>query len=279
MTSPNDDNVIAIGALGGSGTRAVAQLLIDAGIYMGNPLNFANDNTFFTACFMNPEWQARAKPETIRQRISVFEEYMRSRNISGSKLNELERLPYSMAYQYPPDLFPTLRKQKPFKKPLNTWGWKEPNTHIYLKELADYFPNLKYIHVLRHGLDMAFARNKKQLFNWGHLFGIDAHENESEASISRKQLDYWIKSSREIINTGNELLRERFYTLRYEDICLNPEKEIPPLLAFLGLSPEMTHELKDVFQLSEGSGRYKQHDLKIFSKEQLDAVNELGFEI
>ncbi len=279
MTSQHQDDVIAIGALGGSGTRAVAQLLIDAGIFMGNPLNFANDNTFFTACFMNPSWQAMASAGDIAQRISIFEKYMRSRSISKAELDKLERLPYSTSYQYPPDLFPTLRNQAALKEPLTTWGWKEPNTHIYLEQLANYFPKLKYIHVLRHGLDMAFARNKKQLFNWGHLFGIEAKEDESAEEISRKQLDYWIHSTNKVMETGNQLLGDRFYVLRYEDVCLNPEREIPVLLNFLGLDPKMAAGLKDVFKLSDGSGRYKKHDLAIFSPEQLTEVEMLGFEI
>ncbi len=279
MTSKHHDDVIAIGALGGSGTRAVAQLLIDAGIYMGDPLNFANDNTFFTACFMNPGWQAMASAGGINQRIGIFEEYMRQRNISKSELDKLERLPYSTAYQYPPDLFPTLKKQKALKKPFTTWGWKEPNTHIYLEQLANYFPKLKYIHVLRHGLDMAFARNKKQLFNWGHFFGIEANESDSPEEISRKQLDYWIHSTAKVMDTGNQLLGDRFYVLRYENVCLNPEREIPLLLSFLGLDPKLTSKLKDVFQLSEGSGRYKEQDLGIFSPEQLTEVERLGFKI
>ncbi len=279
MISKHHDNVIAIGALGGSGTRAVAQLLIDSGIYIGDPLNFANDNTFFTACFMNPGWQSTASAEGIAQRMGIFEEYMRHRNISKTELDELERLPYSTTFQYPPDLFPTLRKQSALKNPLTIWGWKEPNTHIYLEQLANYFPKLKYIHVLRHGLDMAFARNKKQLFNWGHLFGIEANENESPESISRKQLDYWIRSTNKVLETGNQLLGDRFYILRYEEVCLSPQREIPLLLNFLGLDPKMATGLKDVFQLSEGSGRYKEHDLGIFSREQLRAVEDMGFEV
>ena len=46
--------VIAIGALGGSGTRAIAQVLMDAGIYLGDSLNNANDNKLFTRLFKNP---------------------------------------------------------------------------------------------------------------------------------------------------------------------------------------------------------------------------------
>lgn len=40
--------IISIGALGGSGTRAIAQVLIQADVFMGDDLNNSSDNLFFT---------------------------------------------------------------------------------------------------------------------------------------------------------------------------------------------------------------------------------------
>lgn len=280
MNSKFEDEVVAVGALGGSGTRAVAQLLIQMGIYMGDPLNFANDNTFYTACFMNPQWKQTSSLQDIENRISIFETYMRAGEISNSDLNNIERLPYSLSHQYPPELFPYLRKKKNSNDTLNHWGWKEPNTHIYLRELADYFPRLKYIHVLRHGLDMAFAKNKKQLINWGSLYGIEAHSEEDETSLAQKQLEYWIRSTQAVLKTAEEKLGDRFYLLRYEDFCLEPKKHIPELLKFLGFKGSIDQKkLNKVFKLSKGSGRYKDHKLDIFSSQQLAALQNLGFSV
>ena len=47
------------------------------------------------------------------------------------------------------------------------WGWKIPGNFYILKQLAERYPNLKYIHSLRNGLDMAFSKNQNQLNNWG----------------------------------------------------------------------------------------------------------------
>jgi hypothetical protein len=41
--------------------------------------------------------------------------------------------------------------------PISMWGWKEPNTHVVLDRLWAELPRLKYVHVRRHGLDMAFS--------------------------------------------------------------------------------------------------------------------------
>ncbi|MCK4821383.1 hypothetical protein KA005_36800 [bacterium] len=43
-----------IGALGGSGTRLVSEILIHSSVYFGQDLNIANDNLLFTYLFKHP---------------------------------------------------------------------------------------------------------------------------------------------------------------------------------------------------------------------------------
>ncbi len=45
------DSPVAIGGVGGSGTRVVAQLLMKLGFYIGSDLNKANDNLWFVLLF------------------------------------------------------------------------------------------------------------------------------------------------------------------------------------------------------------------------------------
>lgn len=63
---------------------------------------------------------------------------------------------------------------------------------------------MKYIHVLRHGLDMAFSNNIQQLKNWGLKFNIKLSGEETESQIAVKQLDYWIESTKDIIQKMNQ---------------------------------------------------------------------------
>jgi hypothetical protein len=55
-------------------------------------------------------------------------------------------------------------------KKLDGWGWKEPNTYIILEKLNEYYPNMKYIHLIRNGLDMAFSENQNQVKLWDLYF-------------------------------------------------------------------------------------------------------------
>lgn len=51
-----NQKIIAIGAVGGSGTRVVAKIFMDAGVFVGDDLNAQNDNLTFTQLFKNPDW-------------------------------------------------------------------------------------------------------------------------------------------------------------------------------------------------------------------------------
>ncbi|MDQ2935964.1 MAG: sulfotransferase [Acidobacteriota bacterium] len=47
--------------------------------------------------------------------------------------------------------------------PARPWGWKEPRTIFLLAFFHKYFPNMKFLHVVRDGRDMACSANQNQL--------------------------------------------------------------------------------------------------------------------
>ena len=61
--------IVAIGALGGSGTRVVAQIISNLGVDIGDNLNYPNDNLIFTALFRAPKWYKNASQTDIRKRL------------------------------------------------------------------------------------------------------------------------------------------------------------------------------------------------------------------
>ena len=110
-------------------------------------------------------------------------------------------------------------------------GWKEPNTHIVLPYLLQALPNLHYVHVIRHGLDMAFSSNVAQVRLWGEL--LSGHSLDAENPADR--FAYWCAVHQRLatvatqfpgrvtvcpIDQGRETVRER----------------LRPVLSALGLS-------------------------------------------
>jgi len=180
-------------------------------------------------------------------------------------------------------IWPFMRAKTMIRSKINTleyigWGWKEPNTHIYLEYLAKYFDDLKYIHVIRNGLDMAFSRNQSQLFNWGEIFGISLNSSEP---LPKKSLQYWIKANKRAISFGHELLNKRFLIVNFDNLCLNPKGEIALLVDFLEIDIKSIklHELEKLPKKPKSTGRYRDQDLSIFNKEEIEAVIDLGFDV
>src|SRR3972149_1061765 len=208
---------VAIGGVGGSGTRVGAEILIHLGFYMGKDLNSANDNLWFTLLFKRPRWfleNSEKNESQIVKGLSIFEKAMT-----------------------------LIRSKKPDTSRYIGWGWKEPNTHIYIELLDKYFQNLKYIHLIRHGIDMAYSSNQSQVYNWGTMFGIKA--DDPSTPLPKLSLKYWNKANRRAMDFGYKLLRERFLVVNFDKLCTNPWCEIERLIDFLGIDPKHIniHEL------------------------------------
>jgi hypothetical protein len=274
--------MIAIGALGGSGTRAVAEVLIQAGLYLGNDLNEANDNLLFTRLFKDPIWYKQSSNYKIKRRLDIFSKYMQRDVISPIDFMEICRAANANPIVSSAGDFYTGMLKKVWKKPdtKHAWGWKEPNTQIYLDHLMDWASDLKYIHVTRHGLDMAFSKNKQQLYNWGWKFDIHINGQETEEELTIKQLDFWIRSNQFVTN----IIRQdpsRCLVIHHDQFCKDPVMHIDNMLAFCGLNPssQTRHRLYSIPQDTGSNNRFKTRDIRLFRKDQLEQVVALGCQI
>lgn len=285
---------IAVGGVGGSGTRVVAEILKRIGIYMGSDLNPSNDNLWFTLLFKRPGWFIKESQNNgygIFKGLSIFEKAMTGQlkpKIRESFFVTQAAIEMSIKGH---DHLHSGRGMWPIKRAINIlnsrsinlsgyigWGWKEPNTHIYIEYLYRYFNNLRYIHVIRNGLDMAYSNNQAQLFNWGSLFGVNT---DSSIPLPKASLQYWIKANKRAIDLGQRLLGRRFLLLNFERLCLKPVHEINCLLDFLEVDKDNIDlvSLAAVPKRPKSLGRYRKHDTSIFSHDEIESVKDLGFEV
>ncbi len=270
---------VAIGGLGGSGTRLVAQILMDVGIFLGDDLNSANDNLTFTFFFKRPD-EFKFSQTWVQKNIRVFEKYMCGKSFSISDWQV-----FLKAY-FKRDIYPAnFHSQRRNKILFHTnsfhekWGWKEPNTHIFLEPLAKHFPDMSYIHVVRHGLDMAFSGNLQQLNNWGDLYDINLPVDP--ASEPQMQLEYWVNANQSAIEKGKKFFGNRFYLCNYDALCMDPIPEIKNMLTFLNIRVDENklNQLTKLPAVSSTMGRFKERDLNIFPEEHLQFVRSLGFTV
>lgn len=280
---------IVIGGVGGSGTRIVAELIKEIGFYLGCDLNHANDNLLFTFLFKRPRWYLSNCNNwgEIKKGLTVFEGIMTTRFDSSIKdMDFINRIMIKDFYSdnknkaWVDKRLSNISKYKEID--LNQylgWGFKEPNSHIYLENLSKYFKEMKYIHVIRHGLDMAFSENQYQLHNWGSLFGINIPNDG--ARLPKASLNYWIKSNKEAIRKGRELLGNNFILLKFDELYLEPKKQIDRVIDFLEVKKPIVRK-KSLYTLPQKprtSGRYRKNDLSIFTENQINEVMNLGFTV
>lgn len=266
---------VAIGGIGGSGTRLIAGLLRDAGIFMGEDLNASNDLLWFTLLFKY-ERVCDIDDEQFDRLVDIL-----ASGLSGgapldapsrARVTELanEARPNQPAGQLR-EAADSLIAAAARPAHGRRWGWKEPNTHIVIERLWQRLPDLRYVHVVRHGVDMAFSGNQNQLALWGpRVLGSDGDPSPS------RSLQYWCKVHHrlQMLLAANP---HRMYWLDYDEFCLEPEEGFEHLRRFLALPATAVPDLSVVRE--PGEPRHASRDLSRFASADLAYVSSLGYRI
>jgi len=269
---------VAVGGLGGSGTRLVAEMLARTGCYIGSDMNHASDNLWFTLLFKRPEV---LKNSTLTvQSLTLFFKIMNNKRLSCDEMNYLSYLDRLPVADFNID-WSALRVNSIRKLAKNSllhggyWGWKEPNTHLYLDSLLHYVPSIKYIHVMRHGLDMAFSSNKTQLWLWGNHILAD----KSNSMQPDRALRYWIVVHERIRKLAARY-PEQVMLLNYDDLCRYPEAGVDAVEKFLmlTLSESCRRDLLAMPKLAPVA-RYRQFGHDCFEMRDIDCVRGFGFSV
>jgi hypothetical protein len=247
---------IVVGAVGGSGSRLVTAMLEAAGVLMSPYVNQARDSLLW--------------PPLPRLLESAAARANDRATIVGNALRALEEL---------------LLIHSRLSGQGVPVGWKVPASFFWLPEMADYFTGLRYIHVMRHPLDMAYSDNQLQFLGWAWYFGINAYET-GETPVAKvppaRMLDYWIAANRLVLEQAPRLLGERFYLLDYDALCRQPQAQSSQLLEFLQLpcASVAPAALADLVRAPASIGRYQERDWqRDFSAAQLRAVEEFGYSV
>lgn len=268
---------VAIGGVGGSGTRLIAQCLKTRGFFIGHDLNEANDNLWFTLLFKRIEILAASEPQ-FDQLTAILQQRMTgSAALTPEQMDCIRQLAATDREQHPAvwlqqRAHSLLSDQPPV--PHTRWGWKEPNTHLVVDRLRKRLKTMKYIHVVRNGLDMAHSSNQNQLKLWGRHFIGENFELSPYYSLK-----YWCLVHRRILEIGKTMGSD-FLFINYDDFCSNPRHGIARLYEFLELDPVNTPaaDLLGVIRSPASIGRFKQHGTQIFDQADVAYVKALGFD-
>lgn len=250
-TSPTAGPV-AIGGVGGSGTRVIAAMVESLGFDPGANLNRPRDDLTFTVLFKRPDAYPGVRgliPADHPAAVAATALYASVR--SGGRRPWADVAPMvrasvslpsnsmepglTMAVAAMNRRFIRLRRLPAmFRRPppgAGPWMWKEPNTLFFLPTLFAQIPRLRYIHVVRNGLAMATSANNYQLTNWSYLFDLEPDGRDDDV----RQLAYWARANLAVA----DLLADRPEALvvSHEHTVTDPAAVAAQISSFLGADP------------------------------------------
>ncbi len=224
-----------MGATGGSGTRVVARIAREAGLFIGTNLNPAEDS------------------------LEIAEYYDRWIN------------PYLWHRQdWGPDVEPEMRAElgpllARHRAPAEggRWGWKEPRSIFLVSFLAGALPGLRLVHVVRDGRDVAFSKNQNQPRK--HADAFLGSESVDQPDAPPRAIELWNGVNLEAADTGETELGERYLRIRFEDLCAEPEPVIARVLDFLELEGDAARYAEQV-EPPPTLGRWRESDPALVSE-------------
>ena len=276
---------VVIGGVGGSGTRLVADILGDLGVYLGLARSSTRDNAVFAALFFRaPEFFDASDPvriAEIERRLKLFDSVMFNCFRSPAAMLMSRCACISFVYRHckfwarpttaQQAFFATLigRKAWAARAPSNylDWGFKEPISHLLLPSLTAHYPGLRFVLVLRNGIDVACRSNQAQARIWGPVFGLSP-------TTPGDRLKYWLRANHFSLANGERLLGQRLHVLCYDTLCERPHDTIMALAAFIGAT-QSAQGLAEIVQRVERRKPNAPHAVGTFDGRDVEAADAL----
>jgi hypothetical protein len=190
---------VVIGGTGGSGTRLVAQLLRSLGVALGDNVNNAEDAI---------------------ELVWIYDKYVNPYLASGRVDKP----------QFEADLSAALSRHRASSTG-PVWGWKNPRSIYLLPVLDSLIPGMLFVHVIRHGIDMALSSNQNQLDKHGRA--VLGPAGDRLPPPMRSAL-LWQRVNDSAADHGKKMAG-RYFLVRYEDACAAPQASILPVARALGI--------------------------------------------
>lgn len=302
---PADEGPIVISAKGHSGTRFIAEALQVGGVFMGADMNAAFDSMSWHDDFAVPIMTSDWYPELptfdplfaafCEQRFEVtIQRYLGDTELDGP------------------------------------WGWKG-STLFVTPIIKEAFPATRLLHIIRDGRDVALSqdgqlnlpfrtlvdrkhpvkrarqiidgfvdRKERDDYRLKIFFGRSNLDSWNDIELSKKtvyenryllQMQSWMRNVTEARAFGSDM-GDRYFEIRYEDLCQRPEATMQSVLDWLQL-PDSSTATGDVMQFVRNKAytgsidKWRSLDLpaermadyRRAAEHGKDLLEELGYEV
>lgn len=227
---------VIIGATGGSGTRVVARIVRRLGVFMGANLNGSEDTAELFEFY--DRWINRFALRDIAPLCSE-EEHLLRREFSACIRRHHDANSTSAA----------------------AWGWKEPRSIYLLPLFLSIWPEMKFIHVVRDGRDMALSSNQNQPRKHGAAVLRESANVSPEVRAAR----LWAQVNLDAADFCREHLQGRYLLVRFEDVCSEPLRWSAAIAGFLGVARPDLDACAAEISPPQSIGRWRSGELSTLS--------------
>jgi len=113
---------------------------------------------------------------------------------------------------------------------------KHPMNSIRISVINECFPNSKFVHIIRDGRDVVNSMLRRSKENPSKYFGIPLKSSEKkEMNPIEKHATQWIQVIKAIKNSFENLNKDQFIEIRYEDLVRFPKENLDKITKFCEL--------------------------------------------
>ncbi len=138
------------------------------------------------------------------------------------------------------------------------WGFKNPRNMLLLPFLDEQFPEMKFIHVVRDGRDMALSSNQNQFRLHGNAFD--------------DSLAMWGAINVQVAEYG-KTMGERYLCIRFENLCKQSEATVAEIFAFIGVDADPSAAVPEI-NAPSSLGRWRDSAIPF---PYIDALRYFGY--
>jgi len=273
---------IVVFGTGGSGTRVVAEILKEAGCFIGYNLNTPLDNQDFGFLLSGRvDWIVDHFPfedDSALSYLVLFKKIFFQKSLA---LNEFILL-VKIAVEYLRGQSQASFRRRPISERLlrgkrllqavlpggsldlpnyQKWAFKSPEAIYLIKPIVNFFSGVKLIHLIRDGRDMVCSKNLSRL-QYFELFNIE------DKDPVKSQLSHWGAINSWVNDYSKEALPEEQYLLiKYENLCKFPQETVDKILAFSELKCNNLDKLYKIPRFNPSINRWEKY------KEDLKNIN------
>jgi hypothetical protein len=243
-----------------SGTSLVVRLLADMGIHMGSWLTRDAESVHFLGLNkrifqdadsnwgqVDPLVKAISSDVFIEHQVEIMQRALFNEKLSDfikyfNPILKAEALRLALsddmafvkqnaliAVFFGRQLWESINQDK-----FTTWGWKDPRSTLTFPIWLRLFPNARFLHVVRNGIDVAISthrRSQKQKRKvYKRLLPIDYSPNTLSFEYC---FELWERHVAFVENHRYLIMPDRFLEIRYEDLLSDPFENLNRILTFI----------------------------------------------